>query len=260
MRKFFRIFLLYSQHALVYKGRSFVWFLVTVIDSAAFLLFWIGALPTNSSVWNLSGVVSYYLILIIAGCLLQVHIEEEVAFEDIQLGWLSRNLTKPISYFWLMFCRELPWRLIQGSFGIIILFIVLAFYKFPLVSLSNLPLVILIILFAYLLSFTYKMIVGLTAFWVTDFTGIHNLEGVASMLLAGFIVPLNLLPVGLKTFALIQPLAYMIYYPVVAIQGTLTVPQLFQTLGMQILWLLISLWIYKRMWTAGLRQFTAVGQ
>lgn len=260
MRRILRIFLLYSQHALEYKWRSLVWFLVTLSESAMYLLFWRGAILDNNSVWNLPGAVSYYLLMIIAGCLLHVHIEEEVAFEDIQLGWLSRYLTKPFSYYWIKFCQELPWRIIQGTFGVIILCTAIAFYKFPLAKPAQYPYIALIILFGYLLSFTYKMIVGLSAFWVTDFRGVNNLETMISLIFAGYILPLSLLPGGLREVALAGPIAHMIYYPVIAFQGNMSVLGLWKVIGAQILWILFFLWLYRLVWRSGLRRFTAVGQ
>ncbi|HLD24832.1 MAG TPA: ABC-2 family transporter protein, partial [Patescibacteria group bacterium] len=133
MRRYLTVFLLYAQHALEYKARSFVWFFVIFMDAMIYLLFWRGALsnPSTTGVWTFSEAVSYYLLLLIAGSFLQVHIEEEVAFEDIQYGRLSQYLLRPFSYYKFKFFQELPWRIIQGGFGLLTLIGISLFIRRP---------------------------------------------------------------------------------------------------------------------------------
>ncbi|MFZ5844842.1 MAG: ABC-2 family transporter protein, partial [Patescibacteria group bacterium] len=161
-----------------------------------------------------------------------------------------------------MFLHELPWRLVQGFFGVVVLLTVyLWLAHFSLVSSwLQFALVLLVVLIGYLLTFIFKMIIGITSFWVTDFSGIHNLEAIVFLLLGGFVMPLDLLPEGLKSMALIQPVAYMIYYPVRAMQGYFDLPTLGRIAVTQFVWLLVLLTIYKRLWTAGVKRFTGVGQ
>ncbi len=265
MWRFWRIFLLYAQYALEYRSISFVWFLVTLINAAIYLLFWRGALINQDAsiqFWTLSSAISYYVLLIIAGGLLHVHIEEDVAFEDIQKGGLVKYLTRPLSYFWFKYFLELPWRIIQGFFGVIVLVAVIVLYKpIPLVhTAETIFLTVFIIFFAYHLAFVYKMIIGLAAFWMTDSRGLLNLEAIVFLLFAGFVIPLGLFPLGIRNFALFQPLAYMIYYPILAIQGLLNVSQLIQIVLYQMLWSLVLVMVYKKVWALGIKRFTGIGQ
>src|SRR3989304_6642440 len=104
--RYVRMLLLHFDLALVSRSRSFIWFLITLINPLIYLTFWRGALTAGSASpigWSLSSVASYYLLLVIAGAFLSVHIEEVVAYYDIQQGWLSNYLTRPFSYFWFKF-------------------------------------------------------------------------------------------------------------------------------------------------------------
>jgi ABC-2 type transport system permease protein len=264
MKKLWRVFLLFSQHALEYKGRSFVWFLVTLLEASIFLLFWRGALATGQTniPWNSMQVMSYYLLLIVAGTFLNIHIEEEVAFEDIQQGKLSQYLTRPFSYLGFKFFQELPWRIVQGTFGLIALFIV-ALY-FPGVTLfpdkSSIPFVVALVFIGYGLSFIYKMCIGVLAFWTTDFRGLGNLETIVFMLFAGLLVPLHFLPDSFRGVALLQPLAFILYYPILAVEGLLSMQELLRALLLQAGWFIVLLLVYQRLWRAGIRRFSAVGQ
>lgn len=264
MRRYATIFSLYAQHALEYKARSFVWFFVIFMDAMVYLLFWRGALTSTSTpgIWTFSEAVSYYLLILIAGSFLQVHIEEEVAFEDIQYGKLSQYLLRPFSYTKFKFFQELPWRIIQGGFGVLTLVGITIFVRRPefIRDASAVPVVLAIIVSAYFLCFIYKMIVGSLAFWTIDFSGLHNIQTIIFLLFSGVLVPLHLLPPAIRDFALIQPIAYMLYFPVRAVQGALPTIELWRVLGMQWFWLIVLMILYRWLWKRGLRAFTAVGQ
>lgn len=264
MKKYFAIFSLYAEHALEYKMRSFVWFFVIFMDAMVYLLFWRGALsgPSTSGVWTFSEAVSYYLLLLITGSFLQIHIEEEVAFEDIQYGRLSQYLLRPFSYLKFKFFQELPWRIIQGSFGLLTFVGIAVFVRRPelIGDMMAIPIMIGIVVSAYLLCFIYKMIVGTLAFWTIDFSGLQNIQTIIFLLFSGMLVPLHLLPDSIRSFALSQPVAFTLYYPVRAIQGALTTRELWRVLGFQWLWLVLLYLTYRWIWKKGMKEFTAVGQ
>lgn len=264
MKRFLEIFLLYAQHALEYKSRSIVWFLLVVLDAGVYLLYWRGVLtgPDASAIWTLPKAMSYYLLLLVAGSFLQVHIEEEMAFEDIQYGRLSQYLLRPFPYIGFKFFQELPWRIIQGSFGVLTL-IGISLYITRIELISDpwaIPLVLLIALSAYVLCFIYKMIVGSLAFWTIDYSGLDNIQTIIFMLFSGILIPLNLLPEFIREFALRQPIAYMLYYPVLAAQGEFGIPELWRVLGTQWIWICGAYVVFRILWKNGLRTFTAVGQ
>lgn len=264
MKKLVRVFFLYAQHALEYKSRSLVWFLVVLIDVCIYLLYWRGVFLTSSSTiaWTLKHAISYYLLLLIGGSFLVVHIEEEIAYEDIQLGRLSQYLLRPFSYVWFKFFQELPWRLIQGGFGFLTLLVIAAIFRqFEITpAITSIPLVLMIIILGYAISFLYKMVIGVLAFWTTDYTGIENVQTIIFLLLSGTLVPLHLLPGALRGFALVQPLAYILYYPILAVQGTLSFSQLWKVLLIQGGWLIALYLTYRVLWHRGLKQFTSIGQ
>lgn len=258
------MFLLFAQHTLEYKSRSLVWFLIALLEASVYLLFWRGALATGQTTipWSSTQVMSYYLLLIVGGTFLHVHIEEEVAYEDIQMGRLSQYLTRPFSYLGFKFFQELPWRIVQGSLGVVVLIGISLW--FPGVELfpdkSTIPFVAALVVVGFGLSFVYKMCVGALAFWTTDFRGLGNLEAILFMLFAGLLVPLHFLPDAVKSFALVQPLAFIFYYPILATEGILHARELVAILFAQVGWFIALLFIFGRLWRAGLRKFSAVGQ
>lgn len=264
--RYFRIFLLHFQEAFENRGTSFVWILLSIIGPLIGLSYWIAVYHSQKGSivgWELSSVTSYYFLLIVAGGFLIAHREFVVAERDIHEGNLASFLLKPFSYFWNNFFGELPWRIHQGVLGIIVVFIFSqVFGSFLQVTSSPLILALAFLSFVLglLLSFVFKMILGLTAFWLTDFRGLQNIVEIMILIFAGFIMPLDFYPHALRVVADVLPFASMVYYPVSVLQGNFTVMESIQVVFMQIIWISLLVGLYKLMWNKGIRGFTSVGQ
>lgn len=264
--KYFKIFFLYFQHVTNFRSRIFIWFLTALLNPLFVLIFWIAVIKDNGNVlgsWNLSSITTYYLLLIIAGSFIIAHIEEDVAIRDIREGQLVTYIIKPMSYFWMKFLSELGWRIMQGFFGVMIFIIFYIFFQ-RFVSLPNtfseIIFSALIVILAFLISFTFKMIVGITAFWFIDFWGLQQIIEVIIVILAGFIMPIELFPDWLENLSRVTPFPYMIYYPIISLQSKLANPALINIILIQAVWLVVLGGTYKWLWRRGIKKFTGVGQ
>jgi len=264
--RYFRIFLLHFQQAFEQRDRSLVWFLLAVLNPLLVLVFWLGVYHNKTGTlegWGFSAITSYYFLLIIASSFLMTHHEQDIAVLDIQEGGLVKYLMKPFSYYWTYFILEFAWRILQGIFALIV-FLTLSFLfnNFTVFSLSlqTFILAVTIIALGYFLSFTFKMLLGLSAFWVTDFWGIQQLCEVVILALAGFLMPIDLFPPLMQKIALATPFPYMVYYPLVAFQGKLSIFELLKVISVQAIWLAALLLVYKWMWRSGIKKFTGIGQ
>src|SRR3989338_5799251 len=215
-----KIILLQFEHIIEHRARSFVWFLLALINPLILILFWRGASQENiASQISLPELTAYYFFLIFGVTFLMAHIEEDVAYYDIKQGNLVRYLLRPISYYWIKFYEELPYRVLQGFYGLIILAIFFSFFgnfASPLLTPLIFILSILIAIFAYFISFTFKMIVGLLAFWFVEIGGLFNVMELIIVVFAGLIMPISLMPLPIKNLANYLPFSYIVYYPVFA--------------------------------------------
>lgn len=262
--RYLKIFFLHIEHIFEYRSRSVVWFLISLINPMMLLLFWRGAISANHGVGTtLPYITSCYLLLVVGGALLTAHVEEDVANIDIHEGHLSQYLIRPFPYFWFKFFEEIPYRLLQGGYGIIVC--ALAFLVFG--NLFELPtdpfvlfLCLVITVMAYFLSFYFKMLVGMAAFWIQDIGGLYQLIDILMLVFAGFLVPLEMFPAYLAKISFILPFSYMVYFPVVAFQGKLSILTMLNIIGAQCTWMIIFMVLYFVMWRGGIRKFTAAGQ
>lgn len=263
--RYVRIFALFFQDAFVNRGRSFIWFLLSLLNPLMVLFFWHGAFQGGKEPllgWSYQSIAAYYLFLVVAGSFLQVHIEEEVARRDIQSGFLSMYLTRPFPYILMKYFGELSWRLIQGFFGVVTLILISLFFGnlFFVHDGGSIAASVLIIALASLISFFFKMIVGLSALWIIEYHGLQELISVMDIIFAGFIMPIALFPPLMKTIAFSLPFSYMIYFPVISVLGKLTGSEVLKTISIQIGWLVVFLFTYTYFWRKGIRKFSGLGQ
>jgi ABC-2 type transport system permease protein len=264
--RFLRIIGLHFEQGLQYRSRSFLWFLLALLNPAIYLLFWTAVIRSGTmsgATVSLPAITTYYLLLVIAGALLMAHIEEDVASVDIKEGGLVKYTLKPYPYFWLKFFEELPYRIIQGGYGVIGFILLVLLFGAHIHVVSQWPQILIAIAIsvaAYFISFVFKMLIGISAFWIDDFTGLQQLVFVLISLFAGFIEPLEYFAPMLRTIAFATPFPYMIYYPVVAWSGSLPWDRAVSVLGIQMGILAILTGSYIFLWRRGIRQFTAVGQ
>ena len=264
--RYTRIFFLHMQSIFEHRSRSLVWFLISLANPLLLLLFWKGTTSGANTIfgnWSFSAISSYYFLLIIASAFLTSHIEEDIAKFDIQLGVLSKYLLRPFSYLWMKFFEEIPYRILQGFYGVIVCILFLFLFGNLFVFTNDSFVVfqsLIIIVFAYFLSFIFKMIIGLLAFWLIETGGFYQLVEMILLIFAGYLMPLSLLPAQLMHIAYALPFSYMIYFPIVALEGKLTYGELVHVIGMQALWLLGFIVMYKIILNMGLRKFTALGQ
>lgn len=263
--RYFRIFLLQTQEVLEARSLSVVWFLTSLTTPILMLIFWSGATAAAGGKifsWSYSNFATYYLFIALAGSMLTAHIEENIAFEDINKGELSQYILKPFPYYARKFLMELPWRLFQGCLAITGIIIV-AFFVKNLVSVTSSPIVFFLAVFiailAFILSFTFKMILGLLAFWFTEISGVMNVNEIIFGIASGAIIPLEFFPRSLRMIFDVLPFSYMIYYPIIAFLGKLNITTLLQVILMQLLWIAILGLVYKFTWAKGRKTFTAVG-
>ena len=264
--RYVRILALHIQDVFKNRGRSFVYFLMGLLNPILQLVFWSGAIAEgggNGALWTFREMASYYLLVTVVISFLVVHIEEDVAFLDIKEGLLAKYLLRPFSYFISKFMEELPWRMTHGFFAVVVFvaFMMWARISFPLVGEpTRIALAVVITVGGLFISFILKMLFGLLALWTTDFWGIWGVEEVVFWLLAGIIMPLSYYPSALAAVAYALPFSYIVYFPVIAVQGSLADIEMIRVIGSQLIWILALSMLYRIVWKKGIEKFTAVGQ
>ncbi len=155
-------------------------------------------------------------------------------------GQISTDLLKPMSFFgfWLAqdLGRSLTTLLLRGV-------VMMAAYAVFVPLIFDIPLTApsrpaqwaslgVSLLLSWLVSFAWRFLINLSAFWVTDARGFSRLFFGLGNLLSGFFMPLHFLPPWLQSLAYLTPFPQMIQTPIDIflglLQGSAEINALFQ--------------------------------
>lgn len=217
---------------------------------------------SNVGGFTLSSITNYYFLLIPAAGALMTHPEIPIYRDDIEKGELAGRLLKPLSYYWQRFYSEIPVRVFQSISGILIYWLLTILYgSFLKISLSfeQIILLFVIVSLAYMVCFTFKMITGIVALWTTDIRGLRETIDALVVVFAGYIVPVSLLPGVLEKIAFLTPFPYIIYFPVIAIQGKLSINSMISVIAVQAFWLFVLSIFFRYQWKKGLMKYADLG-
>ena len=263
--KIINLVFLHFQEAFESRFRAVIWFLSMILYPLLLILFWQGA--SNKSIgngWNSATLTSYYLCLTVVASLVISHIEEGMSKVDIKEGLLVMYLLKPISYYWKKFYEELPYRVMQATYGIIFGILLTLLLRKNLFILSSDPLVIFysisLLVGAIFLSFTMRMVMGILTFWFLDIQGFYEMVYLVEVIFGGFILPIVLLPAFMFRIATLLPFAYEVYFPLVSIQGHIPSQSYMAIFILQWVWVIAGLLVYQLLWMAGVKRFSGAGQ
>jgi ABC-2 type transport system permease protein len=162
---------------------------------------------------------------------------QEIAL-TIRSGAIATDLARPISYFGYWLSQDLGralYHILYRLLPTIAIGLVLFRTQLPNGTIAWLlfPLVLLI---AIVISFAFRFMVNVGAFWMTDLRGIYAFSTVFVNLLSGFLVPLAFFPDGLREAVQYLPFAGMVSIPMSVYLGRFAPDQLIGALALQLFW------------------------
>lgn len=118
---------------------------------------------------------------------------------------------------------------------------------------------ILSILLAYSIQFLYSLIIGLLAFWVIVTWPINMFLGAIYKLLSGVWIPVTMFPEMLYKVNLFLPFRAIYAIPVSILANGMKINVIWQSIGIQIIWLVILYILMQCIWHVGRRKLVVQG-
>jgi len=112
---------------------------------------------------------------------------------------------------------------------------------------------------SWLLSFAYRFLVNLAAFWSPDARGIGRFAFMIVMFFSGFLMPLRFLPEWVQHIAHLTPFPHMLNTVVEVYLGVLTGPEVVRALLMQAAWAVALLAVAQFVLTRATRRLVIQG-
>lgn len=181
--------------------------------------------------------------------------------ETIRTGDVVSDLSKPFSYLGYWLAQDVG----RAAFFIV-------YRGLPILAIGQLttgllwpssPLawlaVALSLSMAVVVSFTWRFMLNMTAFWTTDARGICILGTGVITTVSGFLVPIHFFPEPLRSIALLLPFAGTSQTPIDVWLGRLSGPELIGALGLQAFWCVAMLALCQLIVLAATRRLVVQG-
>jgi ABC-2 type transport system permease protein len=112
---------------------------------------------------------------------------------------------------------------------------------------------------AVVVSFAWRMLLNLSAFWTTDARGLGGLAGAATLFLGGFLIPVRFFPDWLQPIVLALPFSSMIQIPADLFIERLDGLAALAALGQQLVWAVVLLGCAQLVTLAATRRVVVQG-
>lgn len=179
----------------------------------------------------------------------------------VYTGQVATDLLKPMDFFKFWMAQDAGRALVSLlTRGVIIM----AFYALVFdISYPRLPGQWLglgmAILLAWWLSFAWRFLVNLSAFWVPNAVGIGRMLYALSWIMSGFMMPLRFYPDWFQTLCYLTPFPQLVNTPVEIYLGVLNGTQLLQALLFQVFWIGILIALSRFVLQLGVRRLVIQG-
>jgi ABC-2 type transport system permease protein len=183
----------------------------------------------------------------------------EVALR-IRSGDVAADLSRPLDplRYWLAF--DLGRALYHFLYrGVPPFLLGMLFFDLRLPSGLAWPAFALSVSLAVVVSFAYRFLYNLTAFWLLDYRGVGLLAITTALLFSGFVLPLNFFPDWLEAVARVLPFAAMVQIPVDVFLERVSGPELAGLLLVQAAWAAVLLGLARLTLGAAIRKVVIQG-
>ena len=180
---------------------------------------------------------------------------------SVYTGEIGSDLLKPMDYFtfWMGrdFGRALAQILLRGL--PIMLGYALYFGITTPQSVSQWLALLVVVLLAWLVSFSWRFLINLAAFWIPDAAGIGRLAFALSWFLSGFLMPLRFFPEWFVRLCYLTPFPYTINTIVEVYLGLLKGADLWRAMLGQVVWIMVLVVAGRLVLQAGVRRLVIQG-
>ncbi len=245
-----------------YRVALFLYALFSFIRPIIFLAAWVAVAESQGgrlgpfSVQDLAG---YYVITIVV-----THLTSAWDFFEFELevrqGRLSPKLLRPLHPIHYSITANVVWKLVTSVAVVpVAILVAITFDARFTTTPAHLIIGSVSLLLGSALAFVFGWVFASAAFWTTRVHAIVTLYQRAAFIFAGQVAPLSLLPGPLRVIAYTLPFGYMLGVPADILRGGSDIPTSLLLVAGQAVWLAIAIVLYRVVWNAGLRAYSAVG-
>lgn len=264
MRKYFRIIVLSLEETLTYRFNFLISRFRSFISTVALVVFWQAVYGDKLSIlgYDKPQMMAYVIgIAILKNFVLGTKSADLAG--QIRSGELSRTLVKPWKMIGYWLSRDLAEKFIGVIFSILEIFLVVKLFNIAFYLPKEASTYLLFSVFILLSTFTYflvSMILSVSGFWTEDVWATRWLFGIIFLeFMSGSLFPIDVLPKTLVTIFNLTPFPYLIFYPIKIWNEQLGSSEITRIFLITLFWLFLSWFVYRKLWSQGIKKFGAYG-
>ena len=180
---------------------------------------------------------------------------------SVYSGSIGTDLLKPMHLFRLWMARDLGRSLVNlVGRGLLLIAIFVPFYPISVPArLENWLTLLLAMMLGWWLSFAWRFLVNLAAFWTPDARGVGRIAFVLSQFLSGFLMPLRLYPDWFANICRLTPFPALFNTTLETYLGILSGQALWMALINQLAWAVLLTLLAEWVLRAGVRRLVIQG-
>ena len=179
--------------------------------------------------------------------------------EDALLGRLSPYLIQPLHPFFRYFAQHIAEQITRLPFALIIAMIFFIFNpnSFWLPSSNTLIYSIIATFLSFLIQFLMQSIIATLCFWTEKASSIEKLLFIPTLFFSGLLAPVSSFPNYVKSWIYFTPFPYLINFPATILSENQS--NILSGILIQIFWVILFFYVFKKTWGSGTKKFTAMG-
>ncbi len=179
----------------------------------------------------------------------------------VSSGEVAADLLKPLGYFRYWLALDLGRALVAFLLrGVSIMVVYALFFAITVPhGVTQWVALLLSLILGWLLSFAWRFLVNLAAFWTPNALGIGRFAFGLAWVLSGFFMPLRFFPAWAQTICNLTPFPSMVNTTIEIYLGLLTGRALLWALVVQLFWIVLLILVCKRVLRAGVQRLVIQG-
>lgn len=264
MKKYWTILKIGIQESFEYRSEILIYMLAWSVRFLISIMLFLALFREQNTIgnYNAQNIVTYFLVIQILTALNFAKTGIQIS-DDIQSGDFSNFMIKPISYTLYYLILEFSKNIVRFLIALGIFGVILAFYDpdfFQIELLERLPLILISCIFAYCIASLMNMVIGITAFWITNAKRIIFMYFAIMSIFSGMMIPISLFPDWLQKIVFLTPFPYLLHVPAEMILGHESLPEILKNIVIQILFVIAFYGVIQTLYWFGVKKYEAVGR
>lgn len=208
---------------------------------------------------NKADTLRYIVVATLVSTVIECNVIEKVNAQ-IQSGNIATELIRPIGFKRMLLARHLGDTAVKLLFYLVpLIVLVKVCVSLPLLCSGQIGFGILSVFLAYCIQFLYSLIIGLLAFWLIVTWPINMFFGAIYKLLSGAWIPVTMFPKNLYRINLFFPFRVIYAIPVSILTSSMQGIEILQSIGVQVMWLVILYILMQVIWRMGRNKLVVQG-